>query len=596
MKKNLMLLIIPICLLVCSCSRPSNDKKAPSLEDVNEDFNKNDDLFLDAELKYLEPVLNQEPVIGIQTIAGEGERSIRFVGAVRINDINEDGVIDDNDFDSSNVYWKRGAFLSDGSAQKAYATFQATKCYESIVVSGSAYSIEEFNAERGNTNYTHFVTYVLRHIPNEAASSYLTVSLVNGASDVKSKVVATTVDQSKQFCFDNDVTGCFGVKVTSSGFETIRQSVLSSMGSFWPYRFKTTLTNEDKLFFVRFDNNFFKTLGYNDLATENDEFTNSDASFDAISVSTTDSYIVRVDENNKLYYNHADDEALRGSKFGIYNNGSIITYGLYPTGYIADPDVIASLNSISNKESNGYYLYDGEYFAKATFNNEYPTATYRFMDTTVLKNGASYWFRCDPITWRVLNINSSKQCFVVSCNILYARYFHSTNAYGSKCNYFYNCDLRTWLNSTSTGGFYKDAFANYSNNSYILTTSVDNSKTEGYFQDSEYYGNNSSDKIFLLSCKQLLNTSYGFSDDVKQDPARRARGTDWALIHNLYIVNTLNSQYYGFGSYWTRSPSDTSSNVINVDTYGNISIYGTTAVQKSFGVRPAVRFNLTNFI
>ena len=595
MKKKLLLSIIPICLLICSCSRPSEEKKEPSFEDVNEDFNKNDDIFLDAELKYLNPVLDQEPAIGIQTIDGEGEISIRFVGAVRINDIKEDGVIDDDDFDFSNVYWKRGAYLSDGSAQKTYATFQATKCYESINVAGSEYSIENFNSDHGNTNYTHFVTYVLRHIPDEAASSYLTVSLVNGTSDVKSKVVATTVDQSKQFCFENDVNGCFGVKVTSSGFETVRQSALSSMGSFWPYSFKTTLTNEDKLFFVRFDDNFFKTLGYNDLATDNPEYINSDASFDAVSVSTTDSYIVRVDENNKLYYNHSNDEVLRGSTFGVYNNGSIITYGLYPTGHITDPVVIASLNSISNKESNGYYLYDGEYFAKATFNNPYGS-TYRFMDKTDINNGATYWFKCDPIAWRVLSSENKNNVFVVSCNILYARYFHNTTAINSKCNLFSSCDMRTWLNST-TNGFYKDAFATNSCNQYILETTVDNSVSSGWFEDISY-GSNTTNKIFLLSCRELLNTLYGFSDTIDMNPTRRARGTDWAIVHNLYIINGTSqyyAQYYGFGAYWTRSPSQ-NSNVINVDPYGNISTTGSIAVQESYGVRPAVRFNLTNFL
>lgn len=56
------------------------------------------------------------------------------------------------------------------------------------------------------------------------------------------------------------------------------------------------------------------------------------------------------------------------------------------------------------------------------------------------------------------------------------------------------CSLRTWLNDT----FYNKAF-NADAQAAILTTNVDNSKNQG---DSEYStngGNNTMDKVFLLS-------------------------------------------------------------------------------------------------
>lgn len=41
-----------------------------------------------------------------------------------------------------------------------------------------------------------------------------------------------------------------------------------------------------------------------------------------------------------------------------------VTYGLYPQKNVNDSSLIAALNALTTKESNGWYLYNNEYYSK----------------------------------------------------------------------------------------------------------------------------------------------------------------------------------------------------------------------------------------
>lgn len=94
-----------------------------------------------------------------------------------------------------------------------------------------------------------------------------------------------------------------------------------------------------------------------------------------------------------------------------------------------------------------------------------------------------------PIEWLVLARDGSK-ALLISRYGLDAQPYNTTNSEVT----WETCTLRTWLNST----FYNKAFSS-AEQAAILTTNVDNSKYQCYSGWSTNGGNNTQDKVFLLS-------------------------------------------------------------------------------------------------
>ena len=215
----------------------------------------------------------------------------------------------------------------------------------------------------------------------------------------------------------------------------------------------------------------------------------------------------------------------------LSEDGKTITYGLYPQTNVNDSTLISSLNSLTTSEANGWYLYGEDYYAKI---NAIPhDSNYTFNNRTTIKNGGTYWFKCEPIVWNVLS-NDNGEYYIVSSVLLDAHcYYNSTlnrtidgqTIYPN--NYKYS-DIRTWLNED----FYNSAFA--LGNEYIQTTTVE-------------------DKVFLPSYQDYTNGSYGFSTVGPSATATRyCKTTDWARARGAYY--STESEYLYNGEYWTCSP------------------------------------------
>ncbi|MDY3995188.1 MAG: glycoside hydrolase family 9 protein, partial [Candidatus Onthovivens sp.] len=85
----------------------------------------------------------------------------------------------------------------------------------------------------------------------------------------------------------------------------------------------------------------------------------------------------------------------------ISKDGKTITYGLYPQTNVNDSTLISSLNSLTISEANGWYLYDGNYYAKVSAKPYDSRCT--FDNRTTIKSGTTYWFKCEPIAWNILS-------------------------------------------------------------------------------------------------------------------------------------------------------------------------------------------------
>ena len=261
----------------------------------------------------------------------------------------------------------------------------------------------------------------------------------------------------------------------------------------------------------------------------------------------------------------------------ISDDDKTIKYGLYPQTNVNDSSLISSLNSLTKKDNNGWYMYNGDYYVKATAKLYDTFVTHYFANGTAIKEGNSYWFKCEPIEWNILESNAD-QCFVTS------RFLLDCNRYSSSSdrkidgetiyanNYKYS-HIREWLN----GDFYNSAFC--LGNENALVTTIDNSSSstgESYNQNA---CENTYDKVFLLSYKELTDSNYAVS--------KFPKATDYALCKGIITAGVDNDNYW-----WLRSPVGLiyTNKAKYVGRYGNVS--SDVVSYSYYGIRPAMRISL----
>ena len=266
------------------------------------------------------------------------------------------------------------------------------------------------------------------------------------------------------------------------------------------------------------------------------------------------------------------------------SDGKSCTYGYYPQSVVNDVSVISELDKLKAPTNGGWYLYNGDYYVKI---NATPWGSLMpFNNGELIVNGKEYWFKCEPITWKVLELKNGRY-FILSEKLLEPVTFYSSlenRTIGGKTiypnNYEYS-DLRNWLNND----FYTSAFR--FNDSYIQITNVDNSASTTKSNTNPYCCNNTDDKVFLLSYKDYMNTDYGFIHDVD----KRSFTTEWARARGSY-ANRESLTYKNSGYHWNRSPypsDSTYSGYVSSDGYAD----GITQVDSDYySVRPAMNIKI----
>lgn len=270
----------------------------------------------------------------------------------------------------------------------------------------------------------------------------------------------------------------------------------------------------------------------------------------------------------------------------ISADGKTITYGLYPQTNFNDSFITTILDLLPTPEANGWYLYEGDYYAKVIAD---PNSTpCEFDNGTTISRGTTYWFKCEPIVWNILS-NTNGEYYIVSSVLLdaycYYGYYYSTpnrtidgqTVYPNSYKY---SDIRAWLNED----FYNSAFA--LGNEYIQTTIVDNSASTTDSTSNEYACDNTEDKVFLPSYQDYINSSYGFSTSTSFTETRYCKTTDWARARGASCDDYLYN-----GEYWTRSPcSNESIGAWYIFSSGHSSGGDVRFTSKS--VRPAIKLKI----
>jgi hypothetical protein len=189
-----------------------------------------------------------------------------------------------------------------------------------------------------------------------------------------------------------------------------------------------------------------------------------------------------------------------------------------------------------------------------------------------------------PIEWMVLE-RKGKNALLISRYGLDAQPFNNSNTDIT----WEECTLRQWLNIT----FFNKAFTR-AERTLILTTAVDNSESQCYDQYCIEGGNNTQDKIFLLSYAEA-NKYFG----VTYEGITRKCNTKGRLMPTAYAItkgasNNKTSAGVPFGWWWLRSPANGRSGAACVINYG--TLYGFRVDYNSGSVRPAMWVNIDSLI
>ncbi len=230
---------------------------------------------------------------------------------------------------------------------------------------------------------------------------------------------------------------------------------------------------------------------------------------------------------------------------GYYNDSGRYIYGIY--GYVSKTKTVKVKNSTKadNKANNVTTPIDLSVLSGLQIGDTFKFGSYE--QDNNLKNGK------EAIEWIVLR-NSNNELFAVS------KYALDTKPYNETCGdvTWETCTLRKWLNKD----FYNEAF-NKSEQKLIKTVTVKNSDHPHYGTEG---GNDTQDKIFLLSMDEVQNAQLfvsNYRDD--DDACKMCTPTEYTVAKGIeyryeYSAESRDGTSVGLGekvcAWLLRSPGD----------------------------------------
>ena len=189
----------------------------------------------------------------------------------------------------------------------------------------------------------------------------------------------------------------------------------------------------------------------------------------------------------------------------------------------------------------------------------------------------------EPIEWQVLEVQAGK-ALLLSRYGLDAQPYNKTHTSVT----WEQCSLRAWLNGTFLSKAFRGA-----EQAAILTTAVDNSRSQGYSGWSTSGGNNTQDKVFLLSyaeANKYLGVQH-YSVSGADNMRSRVAPTAHAKEHGAWTSDSdKTAEGAAAGWWWLRSPGGFQSYVAGIRYVGSLNY---TSVDVVYGcVRPAMWVNL----
>ena len=254
--------------------------------------------------------------------------------------------------------------------------------------------------------------------------------------------------------------------------------------------------------------------------------------------------------------------------FGSYPQAEVIPsnveYTALDTSLRRDGDVIvsdsvyAALQSASGWDANNDITLNGAKYRRMKKGD----ATYTSSSDSYYQwsNDTDYhYFKYEPIKWRVLHTDGN-QALLLSDIALDDQKYHTV--YESVT--WETSTIRSWLNGYGAGS--NQQSVDYSQRSFlgaafsaseraaIADSPLENADNINYGTEG---GNNTTDKIFLLSESDVWNTdtakAHGFVKDRETyDEARRCQSSAYAKAMGMW--SNTSTAYAGNGWWWLRSP------------------------------------------
>ena len=209
---------------------------------------------------------------------------------------------------------------------------------------------------------------------------------------------------------------------------------------------------------------------------------------------------------------------------------SYITFGSYPQSEVTGKSLTDNIKN-ADYDKNGDAIVNNNKYHRISQKDVTDVGDYAWED------GEYKYFKYEPIKWRVLN-NNDDEITLVSDNALDDEKFN--NSYSEVT--WENSSLRTWLNST----FYDSAF-NDAEKSVIINSDVENNVTNSKGINS---GNNTKDKVYILSDKAITRNEYGFNNQESYTSHTRLfNSTSYAEVKGVNVDEENGKASY----YWLRT-------------------------------------------
>ena len=258
-----------------------------------------------------------------------------------------------------------------------------------------------------------------------------------------------------------------------------------------------------------------------------------------------------------------------------------VYFGEYPQT-LASNDAVNQMRQ--TPEGSGYYIsdYDNEQYQKV-IGHPYYDNQYTFTNGDTIFDGDTYYFKVEPILWRILDVDQYNTALLLSELIL------DFTAFDDSINDWVVSDLRDFLNTQ----FYDSAFST-TEQSHIEEVTLENALTVPPIVTSSQPS--TLDQVFLLSYKDMVTTPYRFNPDPRNlDCERRGQTSDFARSRGGIIHSY--DQEFGFAFWWLRSAGGTAVNQDNPVSYvghqGDLwwdAIYSLEEI----GVRPSITIDLVH--
>lgn len=187
-----------------------------------------------------------------------------------------------------------------------------------------------------------------------------------------------------------------------------------------------------------------------------------------------------------------------------------------------------------------------------------------------------FWY--EPIKWRVLSINEDgTDAFLMADHVLDVQPYYGESDVEITWE---KSDIRYWLNNYFLSVAFSEA-----EQGKILDTEVQTNENPW---SGEAGGNDTIDKIYLLSIEEAMDGSYGFSSDKEDSDTRKNTATDYAkALENLDYISSES------GECWLRSPGSKVASPAMIGVWGQIASSSDSSMSK-LGVRPVMHVDLTD--